>query len=145
MGQDIDWVSLKVAQTKAFEKDKKVLIFAEAEWCGYCKKMDEEVFRIQAVTDSLKKYFYGVRLNIESDDTVRFNGERFSKQSLARKFRAFRTPTTIFLDTDGSFVGLQPGFIPGKIYENLLAYIGAERYKNQSFEEYLRDHSIEIK
>ncbi|GAA5522070.1 hypothetical protein Asal01_02019 [Fodinibius salicampi] len=31
LGQDIDWVSLQEAQTKASEEDKKVLIFAEAE------------------------------------------------------------------------------------------------------------------
>lgn len=115
LGQDIDWVLLQEAQTKASEEDKKVLIFAEAEWCGYCQKMDDEVFSTQAVTDSLRKYFYGVRLDIESDATVSFNGERFSEESLAQNFRAFRTPTTIFLDTDGSFIGLQPGFIPENI------------------------------
>lgn len=114
LGQDIDWMSLQEAQAKSSEEDKKVLIFAEAEWCEYCQKMDDELFSTQSVTDSLRKYFYGVRLDIESDATVSFNEERSSEESLAQKFRAFRAPTTIFLDTDGSFIGLQPGFIPEK-------------------------------
>ncbi|MCW9713233.1 hypothetical protein LQ318_09980 [Aliifodinibius salicampi] len=54
--------------------------------------MDDEVFSTQAVTVSLGKYFNGVLLDIESVAIVKFNGERLSEESLAKKFRAFQTP-----------------------------------------------------
>lgn len=135
-GQTINWLALEDAQSKASENGKKVLLFTEAEWCGYCEKMNKEVFTKEAVADSLQKYFYPVRIDIESDALVRFNDQDYTEKSLSRKFRALRTPTTIFLDSEGSVIGTQSGYIPPKLFDKLLAYIGSELYQNMTFEEY---------
>lgn len=66
--ESIDWMPLQEAQKKATETGKKVLIYAEAQWCGYCKKMNKQVFSQQSVRDSLLKYFHPVHIDIESDE-----------------------------------------------------------------------------
>lgn len=143
LSQNIDWVDLERAQKRAKADDKKVLLFMEAEWCGYCKKMYREVFPKQSVQDSLHKYFYPVRIDVESGEQVVFNGTKISQQNLARRFRVTGTPTLIFLDSGGSVMGTQPGFIRADIFDKLMAFVGSEEFKNMEFKEYLAKFNIQ--
>lgn len=143
--QSIDWISLIEAQKLAAQQNKKVMVFAEADWCPYCKRMHKEVFPDKSVQDSLKKYFYAVRLDVESYKKVTFNGRTFTQQSLSGKFRVSATPTTIFLDSDGNILGTQPGFLRSDIFDKLLAYVGAEQFRKQSFKKYLDKVGIDIR
>lgn len=142
--QSVQWVSLSKAQELAARNNKKVMLFAEAEWCQYCQKMYQEVFPKQSVQDSLHKYFYPVRIDIESDKKVVFNNKQYSEQGLSRKFRATRTPTTIFLDSQGDIIGTQPGFLPAKVFDKLLGFVGNDLTGKQSFKKYLKDHGIDL-
>lgn len=133
---DITWYPMEEAQQLATQNDKKVLIFAEAEWCGYCKKMYKEVFPKQSVQDSLKKYYYPVRVDIESDEKIVFNGRKTTGRQFAREHRITGTPTTFFVQSDGTILGIQPGFIPADIFKKLLAYVGSGAHSKMEFEEY---------
>lgn len=141
---DINWRSLSEAQELALENNKKVMLFAEAEWCGYCKKMHKEVFPMQTVQDSLKKYFYPVKVDIESNRKIAFNGRSLTERQLARKFRVSSTPTFIFLNKDGNIIGTQPGFLPTNIFDKLVAFVGSDLTGKQSFKEYLKKHGVNI-
>ena len=143
--QDIKWKSLSKAQELAEENDKKVMLFAEAKWCGYCKKMYSEVFPEETVQDSLHKYFYPVKVDIESDQEVIFNGRSLTQRQLARQFRVSSTPTFIFLDQDGGTIGRQPGFLPKNIFDKLVAFVGADLTGKQSFKQYLKNHGVDVK
>lgn len=143
--QDIKWKSLSKAQELAKENDKKVMLFAEAKWCGYCKKMYSEVFPEKTVQDSLHKYFYPVKVDIESDQEVIFNGRSLTQRQLARQFRVSSTPTFIFLDQDGGTIGRQPGFLPKNIFDKLVAFVGADLTGKQSFKQYLKNHGVDVK
>lgn len=141
--QSIKWQSLTQAQQLADDNNKKVMLFAEATWCSYCKKMYQEVFPEQAVQDSLHKYFYPVRIDIESKDKVALNGDTFTERQLAGKFRISRTPTIIFFDSDGSVIGAQPGFLPAKVFDKLLGYVGQDLTGSIPFRQYLKNHGVE--
>ena len=142
LSQNINWVDLEKAQERAKAENKKVLLFMEAEWCGYCKKMYREVFPKESVQDSLHKYFYPVRIDIESKEQVVFNGSKISQQDLGRQFRVTGTPTFVFLASDGSVMGTQPGFIQAEIFDKLMAFVGSERFKDMGFKEYLAKFDI---
>ena len=141
---DIKWKSLSEAQELAKENGKKVMLFVDAEWCGYCKKMYEEVFPEQTVQDSLHKYFYPVKVDIESDRKIVFNGNSLTEQQLARRFRASSTPTFIFLDQEGNTIGRQPGFLPAHIFDKLVAFVGSDLTGKKSFRQYLKNHGVDI-
>ncbi len=144
VSQPIEWVSLEEAQTKAPQQGKKVMIYAEAEWCGYCKKMNQEVFPQESVADSLQKYFLPVRIDIESNRKTVLNGEELSEQMLAQKFRVTGTPTMIFLDSEGKVLGTQPGFLRAEVFDKLLAYVGAELYNELEFKDYLEQNGVMV-
>lgn len=133
---EITWYPMEEAQQLAAENEKKVLIFAEAEWCTYCKKMYKEVFPKQSVQDSLKKYYYPVKVDIESDEEIVFNERTTTGRQFAREHRITGTPTTFFVESDGNILGIQPGFIPANIFEKLLAYVGSDAHREMEFEEY---------
>lgn len=137
----IQWQDMQEAQKMAEANGKKVLIYAEASWCVYCKKMDKKVFPDQAVIDSMETYFYPVRLDIESDKQILVNGQKMTQQQFARTHRVRATPTIFFMDKDGTILGSQPGFIPADTFSKLLAYVGSDSYKTTEFKNYLKNHS----
>ncbi|MDR8391188.1 thioredoxin fold domain-containing protein [Aliifodinibius sp. S!AR15-10] len=135
----ITWYSLKEAQQLANTSDKKVFIYMEASWCGYCKKMENEVFPVKEVQDAMQEYFYPVRMDIESDKEITFNGTQMTKKEFASSIRVTGTPTHLFLDGKGEILGKQPGFIPADVFKSLLSYVGSDAFGQIKFEQYLNE------
>lgn len=136
--KEITWYSMEEAQQLAREHGKKVLVYALAEWCGYCKKMEKEVYPEQDVINTLAKYYYPVRLDIESDREITFNNEVMTESQFALKFRISGTPTFYFLDDQGEMLGAQPGFIPADTFNNLLIYVGSGAFMEVKFDEFMK-------
>jgi len=134
----ITWYSLEEAQGLAKVNDKKVLIYAEASWCTFCKRMEKEVFPSQAVQDSLEKYYYPVRVDIDSEEKLIFNENEMTQRQFARTYRVTGTPTTFFIDKEGVIIGAQPGFMPSDVFQALLAFVGSGVHAEIEFEEYLK-------
>lgn len=131
-----DWKPMKEAQELAAKNNKSVLIYGNARWCTYCKKMEKEVFALQEVQEKTGEHFYPVWLDIESQDSLSFRGEKMTQQQLARGFRITGTPTFIFLDSEGEVIAGQPGFIPEDLYLTILDFVGTKAYQDQSFGEF---------
>lgn len=144
VAQSISWTSLEKAQQKASQTDKKVFIFAEAQWCGYCQKMYDNTFPETSVQDSLKKYFHPVRIDIESDQKVQFNDQQYTQKKLGRKLNVSATPTIIFVDPDGKILGTQPGYLPPRVLDKLLTYVGQELFNELQFKAYLDQHGVSL-
>lgn len=143
--QDIAWQKMEEAQKMGPESQKKILIYAKAQWCGYCKKMESKVFPRKAVQDSLHKYFMPVKVDIESDEKLTFSGKTYSQKRFARMFRVVSTPTFIFLDSESKVLGTQPGYLPPKVFSALISYVGMELFrKDVPFKNYLDQNGIEI-
>ncbi|NGP75498.1 thioredoxin fold domain-containing protein [Balneolaceae bacterium YR4-1] len=138
--EGITWYSMKEAQDLAAENNKKVLVYAEAVWCTYCKKMENEVFPKQEVIDSIARYYYPVRVDIESDKKHEFNEETLTGSQFAQKYRVQGTPTFFFIDEGGNILGAQPGYIPPDVFTNLLAFVGSDAHERVSFEEYTEEN-----
>lgn len=137
---DINWYSFQEAQQLAGENDKKVLVYAEAVWCTYCKKMENEVFPRQKVMDTIAEYYYPVRVDIESDKQLVFNEQKMTGSQFAQKYRVSGTPTFFFIDKKGEILGAQPGFIPHDVFTDLLAFVGSDAHKRVSFEDYRKEN-----
>lgn len=133
----ITWYSLEEAQQLARKHDKKVFIYAEASWCGYCKKMEKEVFPDQAVIEAMQSHYYPVRLDIESKEEITFNGESMTGRAFAGRYRVTGTPTFFFIDDKGEIIGAQPGFIPADVFRKMLTYVGSGAHKKVEFQDYV--------
>jgi len=134
----VTWYSLHKAQQLAKENDKKVLVFAEASWCPYCKQMKREVFPKMDIQGTMKKYYYPVKVDIESQETVKYNGREMTKAQFSQRMQVSATPTFIFMDKSGSVIGTQPGYLNHDVYKALLTYIGTDAFRNIGFKKYLK-------
>lgn len=102
--------SLPAAQKKA--KDQKALIFVDlfADWCGWCHKMEQEVFPsevFQKATDNK------VLLRLNTED----NGEG---SKLSQKFGITTLPTFLLLTPDGAMAGMIRGYAPAADFVRIL-------------------------
>jgi len=134
----LTWYTLKKAQQLAKKNNKKVLIFAEASWCPYCKKMKREVFPKTDIQNTMEKFYYPVKIDIESEKTVAYKGKKMTKKQFSREMRVSATPTFIFMRPSGSVIGTQPGFIEQHVYKALLTYIGTDSFKDVGFKKYMK-------
>jgi thioredoxin-related protein len=98
------WIkSLPLAQKKA--KEAKQLIFVDlfADWCGWCHRMEQEVFpsaAFQGATDDM------VLLRLNTEDGA--EGTAFAK-----KYQITSLPTFLMLSSDGNtLAGIIKGYAP---------------------------------
>lgn len=132
----IEWYGMQEAQELASAGEKKVMVYAEASWCTYCKKMEKEVFPLQQIQATISEFFYPVRVDIESDNILTFNGRQMTEMEFARTMRVSGTPTFLFVNGAGEVLGGQPGFIPADVFKALLTYIGSDAHARVSFNQF---------
>jgi len=131
-----EWKELGEAIKLAGENDKKVLVYGNASWCTYCKKMEKEVFTQESVKELTNEHFYSVWMDIESQDSLTFRGQEMTQMQFGRAMRITGTPTFIFFDSEGEIIAGQPGFIPEDLYVQILEYVGSDAYQKQNFSEF---------
>jgi len=132
-----DWVTFDKAKEMAKEDNKKILVYVNARWCGYCKKMENEVFVEESIQELTAEHFYPVWLDLDvEDEFLTFADSKMSHRQFAQKLGAYSTPTFIFFEPNEDIIAGQPGFLPEDIYSTILKFIGTGAYKNQSFTEF---------
>jgi len=106
LSADVWLKSLATAQKKA--KERNALIFVElfADWCGWCHKMEQDVFPSEAFQKATANKVL-LRLNTED------NGEG---TQLSQRFSITSLPTTILLTPNGTVAGMIRGYAPASEY-----------------------------
>ena len=72
----VQWKSIDEA-SKAKIGTKLYFVDFYTDWCGYCKKMDRQTFTDPTVAKILNKYYYPVKFNAESSQTVQWAGKTY--------------------------------------------------------------------
>jgi thioredoxin-related protein len=99
------WIkSIETAQKKAKAGNKLIFVDLFAEWCGWCHKMEQEVFPSEAFQDATDKMVL-LRLNTED------GGEG---TQLAQKFQVRTLPTFLVLTPEMTVAGVIRGYAPAK-------------------------------
>ncbi|MGL4669709.1 MAG: thioredoxin family protein [Methanobacteriaceae archaeon] len=95
----IKWQNnLDSAIEEAKSSNKKVLVYFEANWCSYCKQMNDETFTDSNVQKTINNNYIPVA--IDGDENP----------DLCSKYNVFSYPTIIILDPNGNKVDEIPGF-----------------------------------
>ncbi len=77
----VRWMGFDQVRTQFFNKKKPILIYLYSEDCDSCSMMESLSFRNQEVARYVNYYFYPIKFNATSYDTVTFfNGEIFVHQ-----------------------------------------------------------------
>lgn len=106
--------------TAKSEKKPVLLFFTGSDWCGWCKKMDSEIFASPDFVQAVGSKFVFVELDFPMNTKL---PEKMASQNqmLKKKFGISGFPTVIILDSSGNFVaetGYQAG--GGKAYAQYL-------------------------
>jgi len=97
----LTWVTGLEAGTKEATAQKKpMMVDFYADWCSWCKKLDEETYTDATVIEKAKS-FVCVKVNADEDKA---NGSKYKVEGL---------PTILFLDASGKEIHRVTGYEPG--------------------------------
>lgn len=122
--QSVQWRDWNGGLKAASSTGKPVLVDFYTDWCGWCKRMDREVYARPEVRDYLAKRFVTVKLNAEGGQPATYEGRSYTGRTLAARFEVTGFPTTVFLRPNGEKLVNVPGYLPADRFLLLLRYIG---------------------
>jgi thioredoxin-related protein len=129
------WASWDAGLHQAAESHRPVLVDVYTDWCGWCKRMDHDVYSRADVREYLDHHFVTVRLNAESPEAATYDGKPYTGRTLAMRFGVSGYPTTIFLRANGEHLVNVPGYVQADEFLTLLRYIGEGHMdRGESFE-----------
>jgi len=99
----VNWISFEVLADSLRAKPRKVFIDIYTDWCVYCRKMDKQVFTNPRVAAKLNNDYYAVRLDAETLDTIRFDGQAFINRQAETQRRGFHELALLLGQRDGQF------------------------------------------
>jgi len=121
------------------QNGRPVLVDVYTDWCGWCRRMERDVYTRDDVRDYLSRRFVVVRLDAEAKDEATYEGKMYTSRSLAERFRVTGYPTTIFLRANGEHLVNVPGYVPADRFLQLLRYVGdGAMDRGQSFDEFVK-------
>ena len=120
----MDWKDWNSGLSAAAGANRPVLVDVYTDWCGWCKRMDRDVYARPEVAAYLAAHFVTVRLNAESAEAVTYQGRSGTARSLASQFGVSGYPTTVFLTARGEHLVNVPGYVAPDRFMQLLRYIG---------------------
>jgi thioredoxin-related protein len=132
----LNWNDFNSAITSADHDGKTLVLFFEAEWCGFCKQMRSEVFPQRSVQAEVGEGFVPVAIDIESEEKIIYQDREMSQKSFSHQMRIDATPTIMFMSSEGEVIGRYRGFADENEFILLLEYIRGEDVENVDFAEY---------
>jgi len=136
-----NWVKLEKAQQAAETDGKNIMVFVEAEWCGFCRQMENNVFPQAEIQKIIDEKYHPVTIDLDSRELVRFNGDEMTEREFARTMNVSVTPTFLFINPEGEVLAHQVGYNPADRFEALLLFIYSDQFGEISFEEYIQMRS----
>ena len=138
----IQWNSFDAGMEKAKAGHKKVLVDVYTEWCGWCAKMDTEVYSDPGVKEYLSKNFVIIKMNAEGDGKVHYKGQEYSPGQLAAAFGVNGYPATLFMREDSEPITLLPGYAEASMFRLIPSFIAEDQYEKKQFSEYLKEKGV---
>jgi len=139
LAQPMEWPTFDEALLRAESTGKFILIDIYAPWCGWCRRMQQEVYTNAALVSYVQDHFAYGRLNLDDAQTRHiFKGQIFTSQELGYALGAEGTPTTVFLTGDGEYITRCPGYWDLESFTKAVEFVATGAYERHSFSEFSR-------
>ena len=96
---DLKWTNFTEGLKEASATNKKVLVDVYTDWCGWCKKLDRDVYSDTRVAAALKDVI-----------PVKVNAEK-GGEDVARRYNVEGFPTILFVNASGEVVKRIDGYV----------------------------------
>ena len=134
--KEIKWHAYDEGLKLAKESNKQIVIDFTAKWCGWCKKMENEVFIDSQFVKIMNESFVAVRVDGDSRKELNIDGYKITEQQLARQeFRVTGYPAFWFLESDGTKIGPIKGYQPTAQFLTALNFIKDRKYETAQTEQ----------
>lgn len=144
----VKWLNIKEAQELNKQQPKPFLVDIYTDWCGWCKHMMKTTYSNPNIAGYINSFFYPVKFNAETKDTIEYNGKIYKPTStapktpheLAIKFlgNSLSYPSTIFVSNNFEYNLLSQGYLEEKKIEPLLVYTVENVFKSAPYEEFAK-------
>jgi thioredoxin-related protein len=143
----VKWYTLQEAEQLSLKSFRPMFIDAYTDWCGWCRKMDQDTFTNPVIAEILNTRFYPVKFNAEGKEDITFFGQKFVNDGKAGKAHQLAVtllngqlsyPTVVFLTRQGEKfqVSPVPGYRQPKEMEMLLSFFAEKAYETGNWQEY---------
>jgi thioredoxin-related protein len=152
---EIEWLTMEEALERNEREPRKILVDMYTDWCGWCKKMDKDVYEKAGIVQYLNENYYNVKFNAEkytrdieyAGNTFKFipppqggrNGIHELAYLLMNKKASY--PTTVFIAEDLQPIQAIPGYQKADFFEIVITYIGDDKFKDTPWTEYQQNYS----
>jgi len=104
----------EAAKRQAAKEGKLILMdFSGSDWCGWCRKMDEEVFAKERFVREASKKFVLVMIDSPQDKSILSSLARRQNQGLKETYSVRGFPTVVIVDPEGKEVKRHSGYRQG--------------------------------
>lgn len=101
------------AQAQARKENKLIVVnFTGSDWCGWCKKLQKDVFTTKEFEAYAKASLVLVEVDFP-DKKPQTQELKSANEALQKKYRAEGYPTILVLNKDGKEVWRQVGYLAG--------------------------------
>ena len=101
------------AQAQARKENKLIVVnFTGSDWCGWCKKLQKDVFTTKEFETYAKASLVLVEVDFP-DKKPQTQELKSANEALQKKYRAEGYPTILVLNKDGKEVWRQVGYLAG--------------------------------
>lgn len=156
--QNIVWLSLEEAIEKQKENPKKIILDAYTDWCGWCKRMDQVTFSNPEIAQYINTYYYAVKFNAETTDTIRYRGKTYVNSQagkvdangrpvrrpthqLAYELMGQRMsfPTIVYLDDSAKVIAPIGGYYSPQDIQPILIYFAENLHLSANLQDFIND------
>lgn len=152
----VKWYTFKEALELNKKNPRKIFVDMYTDWCGWCKALDKNTFPDPGIAGYLNTYYYPVKFNAETKDTIEYNGKTYynkiTTDSTYRQIPGARGlphdlavqlmggkmsyPTAVYLDEKSEVITTVPGYVTPDKLEPILIYFKEDLYKQLPYDEY---------
>ena len=151
--QEVTWYSFEEALELNKQEPRKIMVDLYTNWCGWCTKMDKLTFSHPEVARYLNKYYYPVKLNAETRDTIKYFNRLWVNNSTGRRpthqlayaigvyKKRLSYPTIVFMNEENKVITPWPGFQKPEDLLPLLHYFANDIYlSRRNFYEWKKNY-----
>ncbi len=139
----VNWMTIEEAQEAVSEDPRMVFVDVYTDWCGFCRRMNNETYAHPVIANYLNENFYPVKLNAEQEEPIDFRGVTFENENLGERRPAhsfaiallqgqMSYPSVAFFNEDLELLTAIPGFRPPANMEAVLAFFNEGAYKENN-------------